>query len=281
MVSRCQTIMESVKTALRVLELVGDTGPIGVSELARETGEPKSTVQRNLVTLHEAGWIRPIEAAGRRRWTLTTKVLTLARHLQPAPGLRDAALEVMEKLRTRTRETIHLTLRDGDNIVLIERLDSPQSLRTVRPLGASAPLHLSSNGKAILAHLPEAEQSEYLKRHLDAWTPKSLCDPHVLARDLNLVRRRGFALNDGELDVQIRAVAAPIFLSPGRPVAGLSISCPATRLPDSLVDEYGKFARRAAQEISSRLADGRAPKTPSQPAKAPPPGSGGTRGNSR
>jgi IclR family transcriptional regulator, acetate operon repressor len=248
--------MESVKTALRVLELVGAAGRAGVSELARATGEPKSTVQRDLVTLHEAGWIRPVEAAGRRRWALTAKVLTLARRVQPAPGLREVALGVMEPLRTRTSETIHLTLRDGDNVVLIERLDSPQPLRTVRPLGSTAPLHLSSNGKAILAHLPEAEQATYLERRLAGLTPKSLTVSRALARDLKLTRERGFALNDGELDLQIRAVAAPILAGRGQPIAGLSISCPATRLPDSLINEYGKLVRRAAKEISSRLAEG-------------------------
>jgi len=252
---RCQLDMESVKTALKVLELVGAAGQVGVSELARETGEPKSTVQRNLVTLHEAGWIRPVEIDGRRRWTLSARVLTLARQLQPAPGLREVALEVMETLRARTQETIHLTLRDGDDVVLIERLDSPQPLRTVRQLGATAPMHLSSNGKAILAHLPKAEQAKYLNRHLETWTPKSLKDSRALARDLELVRKRGFALNDGELDIQIRAVAAPIYLSPGQPIAGLSISCPATRFPDSLINEYGKLVRAAAKKISSLLAE--------------------------
>jgi len=246
--------MESVKTALKVLELVGRAGMIGVSELARQTGEPKSTVQRDLVTLHDAGWIRPVGTEGRRRWTLTTKVLTLARQLQPAPQLREAALPIMDRLRARTQETIHLTMREDDKAVLIERLDSPQPLRTVRPLGSSAPLHLSSNGKAILAHLPEAEQSAYLERRLEALTPKSLADPRALKRDLKLVRQRGYALNDGELDVHIRAVAAPIRLSSRDPVAGLSISCPASRLPDRLVDTYGQLVRRAADEISSLIA---------------------------
>jgi IclR family transcriptional regulator, acetate operon repressor len=246
--------MESVKTALRVLELVGKAGLIGVSELAREAGEPKSTIQRNLVTLHEAGWIRPVESDGRRRWTLTARVLTLARQVQPAPDLREQALGVMETLRTRTQETIHLTLRDGDQAVLIERLDSPQPVRTVRPLGASAPLHVSSNGKAILAHLSDAERTAYLNRRLEAWTPKTMTDQKALVRDLQTAVRRGFALNDGELDLHIRAVAAPITVGSGQPIGALSISCPSFRLPDNLVDEYGKLVRNAAKEISRLIA---------------------------
>jgi IclR family acetate operon transcriptional repressor len=245
--------MESVKTALKVLELVGAGRDAGVSELARALGEPKSTVQRNLVTLHEAGWIRPAGEGPRRRWTLTAKVLTLARRLAPAEALREHALAVMEDLRARTRETIHLTLRDGHRAVLIERLDSPQTLRAVRQLGDSAALHVTSNGKAILAFLPEAERAAYLRRTLRPVTSRTITDPESLARDLDEVVRRGWALNDGELDLDVRAVAAPIRLASGEPVAALSISCPATRLPRDRVEAYGEMVREAAARVSDLL----------------------------
>jgi len=245
--------MESVKTALRVLELVGEAGQAGVSDLARAIGEPKTTVQRNLVTLHEAGWIRPVEDGKRRRWTLSPRVLLLARRLQPVERLRSQALAIMERLRDRTQETIHLTLRDGALVVLIERLDSPRTLRTVRQLGDAAQLHMNSTGKSILAHLPEAEQAAYLRRRLGAPTPRTLASPEALARDLALIRQRGFAFNDGELDLEVRAVGAPIRLETGEPIAAISISCPAARLPDALVEDYGALVRDAAAEISRRL----------------------------
>jgi IclR family acetate operon transcriptional repressor len=195
-----------------------------------------------------------VESGGRRRWTLTARVLTLARQVQPAPDLREHALAAMEALRTRTGETIHLTLRDGDHVVLIERLDSPQPLRTVRPLGARAHLHLGSSGKSILAAAPQAEQAAYLARDLRALTPRTLADPADLARDLEAIARRGYALNDGELDLAIRAVGAAIVLPSGEPVAALSISCPASRFPDSLIDTYGALVRAAATDVSRRLA---------------------------
>src|SRR5580658_2412813 len=180
--------MESVKTALKVLELVAETGQGGVSELARRLGEPKSTVQRNLLTLHEAGWIKPVERGGRRGWALSAKVLSLARKLQPAADLREQALPIMDELRDATRETIHLTLLDGDRVVLIERLDSPQTLRTVRPLGSVVALHAASNGKAILANLPATRRQAYLARPLERFTPRTLTDPRALEAELNRIR---------------------------------------------------------------------------------------------
>src|ERR1700758_4982353 len=83
--------MDSVNTALKVLEQLALAAPAGVSDLARAIDAPKSTIQRDLTTLHEAGWIRPVEHQGRRRWTLSAKVLTLARGLQPALRLRELA----------------------------------------------------------------------------------------------------------------------------------------------------------------------------------------------
>ena len=245
--------MDSVKTALKVLEQVGIAGQAGVSDLARAVGEPKSTIQRDLVTLHEAGWIRPVDVLGRRRWTLSSKVLALARRFQPALRLREHALPVMEELRALTRETIHLMLREGNRVVLIERLDSPQTLRTVRQLGASTPLHAASNGKAVLAWLSGPERRAYLARPLQAFTPRTLTDPAVLERDLETIRSKGYSLGDGELDLDVRAVAAAIRLETGEPVAALSISCPAFRFPDEKIGEYGEWVRQAAERIGAAL----------------------------
>lgn len=251
-----KTRMDNVKTALKVLEQVGASGQVGVSELSRLVGEPKSTIQRDLVTLHDAGWIRPVDLNGRRRWTLSSKVLALARGFQPALRLREHALPVMEDLREKTRETIHLMLRDGNRVVLIERLDSPQTLRTVRQLGASAPLHATSNGKAVLAHLTDAERAAYIARPLEAFTAHTLTDPERLERNLQTIRSLGYSLGDRELDIDVRAVAAAILLPTAEPVASLSISCPAFRLTDEKIAPYGAWVRDAAASIGALLAEG-------------------------
>lgn len=245
--------MDSVKTALRVLELVAGNRAIGVSELGRMTGEPKSTVQRCLVTLHEAGWLAPVEGQGHRKWRATSKLAELARHTDELADLPALALTAMKKLCEKTRETIHLLRRDGDQVVLISKLDSPQTLRTVRSIGVRAALHVSSNGKAILAALPPEALSHYISRGLKPMTDRSITDGKLLAADIEKTRRRGFALSDGELDLNVRAVAAAIRDAGGEPVASLSISCPAIRLPDGRVAEYGRLVSEAAAHISRLL----------------------------
>jgi IclR family acetate operon transcriptional repressor len=250
--------MESVRLALSVLENIAASGPIGVSALARKLGEPKTTVHRSLQTLHAAGWIRALDQSaehGRQRlWTLSPKLLSLGQRAGH-PRLRDTALPIMEELRNKTRETIHLMVPQDRVVVLIERLDSPQPLRIVRPLGGRSLLHVASNGKAVLAHLSAKEQDAYLARPLKASTPNTITDSTELRAQLERVRKNGYAVSLGELDEGVRAVAAPILAPSGAPMGSISISCPAQRLPDDRVAGYGALVRSAAEKIS-RLAKG-------------------------
>jgi len=241
--------MESVRLALSVLESIAAAGPIGVSALARKLREPKTTVHRSLATLHEAGWIRSVEHGRQRLWTLSPKLVSLGQRAGH-PRLRDAALPVMEALRNKTRETIHLMVPQDRVVVLIERLDSPQPLRIVRPLGGRSALHVASNGKAVLAHLSATQQADYLARPLKPSTPHTITDPEALRAELERIRKLGYAVSLGELDEGVRAVAAPILGVDAAPIGSISISCPAQRLPDDRIQRYGAWVRVAAREIS-------------------------------
>ncbi|MEV0614351.1 IclR family transcriptional regulator [Nonomuraea sp. NPDC050404] len=235
--------MQNVINALRVLEEVAARQPVGVGELSRGLGLPKSTVQRSLKTLHEAGWIKP--AGGEvTRWQVTSKALRVARSTEL--GLRDAAVPVMEELRQRTGETIHLMVPEGDAVVLIERLETDKPLRIVLPLGIRLPLHASANGKAVLAHLgrPLAE--------LPGYTDTTITDPLALRAELDAVIERGYADNRGEWRSDIAAVAAAI-PGPAGPIASLSISTPASRMTEELRAEYGKLVTRAARTLGETL----------------------------
>ncbi|MDP4506735.1 IclR family transcriptional regulator [Nonomuraea sp. NBC_00507] len=235
--------MQNVINALRVLEEVAVRQPAGVGELARGLGLPKSTVQRSLRTLHEAGWIRPAGGAV-TRWQVTSKALQVGRRAEL--GLRDVALPVMEELRQRTGETIHLMVPEGDAVVLIERLETDKPLRIVLPLGIRLPLHASANGKAVLAHLDRPLDE------LPAYTGTTITDPELLRAELAEVRARGYADNRGEWRSDIAAVASAV-LGPDGPVASLSISTPASRMPDDRRPEYGKLVTQAARTLTESL----------------------------
>ena len=245
--------MDSVKSVLRIIEAVATSPEIGVSDLSRQLQQPKTTVQRGLMTLHEAGWIRPTNEP-RRRWKITSKLFMLSRSAETEARLRRAALPIMQSLRDETQETTHLMVREERHLVLIERVDSPLALRTVRDLGSRSPLHTSANGKAYLAHLSAREQEDYLNGKLSALTENSKTDPDLIRRDLAQIRKLGYATNIGELDLHVHAVAAPVMNQEGRPIAALSISCPSSRLPIEKMPAFGEKVIAAARTVSLRLA---------------------------
>lgn len=244
--------MDSVKSVLRIIEAVATSPEIGVSDLARHLHQPKTTVQRGLMTLHEAGWIKPTNEP-RRRWKITSKLFMLSRSAETEIRLRRAALPVMQALRDETQETTHLMVREERHLVLIERVDSPLALRTVRDLGSRSPLHTSANGKVYLANLTAREQEDYLNGKLSALTENSKTDPDQIRKDLVQIRKLGYATNLGELDLHVHAVAAPIVNQEGRPIAAMSISSPASRLPIERMPAFGEKVMAAARSISQQL----------------------------
>ncbi len=245
--------MGSVRTALRVLEAVSELQPVGVSDVARHLQLPKSSAQRALGSLAGGGWIRPLGDERSTRWVLTPRAFVVGSRAGGELGLPAIARPAMEALHAQTSETIHLLVRDGDAMVLIERLESPQVVRSSYPLGMRVPMNASSSGKAFLAALAPAQAGDLLAGELRAPTSRSITDRERLEADLRLTRARGYATNEGELSSDIRAVAAAISDAAGQPVASISISLPAQRMDEELWERYGTMVADAAHGVSAAL----------------------------
>jgi IclR family transcriptional regulator, acetate operon repressor len=243
--------MQNVLNTLRVLEEVAARQPTGVAELARATGIPKSSVQRALRTLQTAGWIRPA-GGGITRWVVTTKALYVGRHAADL-SLRDVAVPVMEDLRRRIDETIHLAIPDGDKVVLIERLETSKPVRIVLPLGMSLPLHASAHGKAVLAADSAPMVEQLLADGLPRYTNTTITDPGELLAELEEIRKRGYATNGGEWRSDVSAVASAVVDDTGRPVASISINVPTSRMTDESRSAYGALVREAAAAVGAAL----------------------------
>ncbi|MFJ4682940.1 IclR family transcriptional regulator [Streptomyces sp. NPDC088789] len=247
--------MQNVLNALRVLEEVAARQPIGVGELSRVVGLPKSTVQRALRTLGEAGWIRP--AGGEvTRWAVTTKALDVGRHASGDLGLRDAAVPVMEEVRRRTDETIHLTVLESDRMVLVERLETAKAVRTSMSLGHALPLHASANGKAVLAGCPAERVEALLAQGLPRYTDTTVTDTDRLRSDLDEVRARGYAVNRGEWRSDVGSVASAVLGESGTPIASLSVNVPMSRLTEESEPYFGSVVKEAARTLSARWGPG-------------------------
>lgn len=246
--------MRAVVTTLAVLEKVAALQPVGVSELARETGIPKSSVQRCLVSLRTAGWLATT-GPDTARWELTGKVRAVALQAANDLGLREAALPTMHDLRDQTAETVHLVARDGTHTVITERLDSPQPVRTWVRLGTLTPLHATSSGRSILAALPESEASRLLAGQLERYTTSTTVDRDRILAGLPEVRRRGYAVNDGGWRPGVGAVGAALINPAGDPVGAVVVSVPIHRFGEEVARRFGELVAAGARTISATLAD--------------------------
>jgi DNA-binding IclR family transcriptional regulator len=245
-------------TTLRVLETVSDLQPAGVSAIARAAGIPKSSAQRCLHTLREAGWLA-LAPSDRTRWVLTGKALTVGLRASADVGLRETARGTMEWLRDETGETIHLSGFSGDatrpheSLVIVDRLDSTQPVRTWVRLGTVVPLHASSSGRAVLAQLPHREVEALLEEPLERYAENTLATVDDVMADLRMVRERGYATVESGWRAGVGAVGAALLDSRQRPVGALAISMPAQRYDRKRARELGPRVAVAAREISDTL----------------------------
>lgn len=244
--------MNSVLTALRVFEEVAMAQPIGLSELSKRLNTPKSTVQRCLKTLAEADWLRPA-AGSAGQWVITGRAFSLGSAMSSGDDLRDVALPELNRLQSETGETIHLAVPDGNELVLIERLDSAHQLRAFLALGTRLPLHAASTGKAYLASLPDIQVEEFLSTDLSSPTEHTVTDPAALRQEIAEIRTRGYAVTEQGLHEGIAAVAVALRGRGGSVRGCFSISGPALRLTPDLYPTYGAKALSTRDAIERFL----------------------------
>lgn len=242
-------VIQSVLNALRILEAIGEQQPVGVSQLSRHVGLPKSSVQRALRTLDRAGSIRPVEG-DQTRWELTSKMLAVSLKAFGEYSLRDYAEPAMDELRRRTGETVHLVSLDGESGLVIHRLDSSQPVRAFVQVGSLSPLHATASGQAILAFLPRAQTEEIVSGNLEKYTSETVTDAKIILKRLDLVRERGYAVNVGEWRREVASISAPILSFDGQAIAAMTISIPMNRYSEDIVDKYGGWVRELTQGLA-------------------------------
>ncbi|MFM7341223.1 MAG: IclR family transcriptional regulator, partial [Betaproteobacteria bacterium] len=166
-------------------------------------------------------------------------------------SVRDAALIPMRELHRQIQQPVNLSVRQGDEIIYIERAYSERSgMQVVRAIGGRAPLHLTSTGKLFLAADDTQRVRSYAARTgLPGQTHNSITQIHVLERELAKARQYGVARDNEELELGVRCMAAGIYDDQRRLVAGLSISAPADRLDEAWLPKL----QATASEISAAL----------------------------
>ena len=244
--------LSSVANAARVLKAFSAGHPTwGVSALAVELDLSTSTTHRLLSTLADEGLL--IQDAETGQYRLGLSVFDMAAAMPNQRTLHEAVLVSMTELRYRTGETVQVGVLDGREVVYVERLESPNTLRVFVELGRRASAHRTSSGKAMLAHLGRSQREALLRGwQLDAPTRHTISDLPALREELARIRRQGFAENREESELGVASVAAPIHDSTGVVVASLSLAGPVDRVDENR-SGYAKAVVTFARTVSLQM----------------------------
>ncbi len=242
----------SVKKAFKILQVIADSsGGLGVSELAKRLKIGKSTVHGITLALEELGVLArdPLQ----KKYTIGYTLLELGKGAFGRMELRDVARAPMERLMEEVGETVFLGTMNGDHITILDVVESRNQLKITSPPGSRLPLLVAATGRVFLSQLEAGKAREIVqKMGLHRYTMKSVTDPRLFLSEVELTRKRGYAFDDEEYLLGVRAVAAPV-VADSLPPAAIWVVGFTSTLHDKKVERAVAEIRKTAQEIKQRL----------------------------
>jgi IclR family transcriptional regulator, acetate operon repressor len=250
-VPRDELPVRSVQRALDLLSEVAHGGEMQLAQLAEATSLAPSTAHRLLTTLVDLGFVHQ---DGSRRYGPGHRLLGLVSAAeQRVAALRAAALPHMTELAAACGETAHLTILDGPQVIFVDQVLGPGTIRMEVKVGTRMDAHVTAAGKALLAWQPDGYVGSLLDAGLQRYTPQTLTEPGDVRRELAQVRKRGWATESEEHEPGAACVAAPILGTTGPPLASLSVSGPTSRLRSREMAALGTRIRESADGVARSL----------------------------
>ncbi len=242
-------VVEAVAKALDLLEAFRDSEELTLNEISRRVRLNKSRGFRLLQTLAGRGYVE--KTADGSRYKLGVKLFERAAHV--GRDLKRAAQPCLRQLHDQFNETVNLGVIHNGEVLYIDILESSRAFRMAATVGSRMPVFSTSMGKAIAAHLPEAETARLVSaRQTSRSTKRAAGEDQALRNELQAVRRRGFALDNEENEPGVACVGAPIFDHTGRVVAAISLSGPVGRIKGNQKQIAGLLVS-LCKEISRNL----------------------------
>ncbi len=244
-----KNLSQTVLKALAIIEqLASEPRSFSAQEVAKGCAISRPTSYRLLSTLATGGYVT---VGPHGQYRLGTKFIVLSKHILNNLDWPSQARPILNDLAEQTQETVHLGLLDGGEVLYVDKVESPQSVRMVSTIGMRNPLHCTAMGKAMLAQMePERRERLLAAQPLAARTAQTITELGLLEEHLQQVCSEGVAIDDEENESGIRCIAAPIVARRGAVVGAVSISGPAYRLPIETLRTFAAPLIDAARRIS-------------------------------
>lgn len=243
----------AVERALTMLETVA-LEPEGLSnaEISRKLQIPKSSASYILRTLEKQGYLSRKPETG--KYQIGLKILSLGRGALTGLDVREIALPIMRRLMHKTEIACHLAILDGPVAVYIEKVEPEGFIKMDTWVGRRMPVHATSVGKALIAHIPEERLQRMIKeRGMEKRTPKTITTLPRLLKELEKVRAQGFAVDDEENNLGARCLGAPIFNQEGRVEASFGLSGTINQVNAETIPRIVEALKEAARQASMQL----------------------------
>lgn len=246
-------IVQSVDRTLSIMELLSDYDEgLGITEISEKVDLHKSTVHRLLTTLIYKGYV--VQDKASNKYKLTLKLFELGNKRIENLNILSASKPYTKDLMQDINEVVHLVIRDGVNIVYIDKVEADNTIRMASNIGRQSPMYSTSVGKAIMAYLDEEEvEGIWKSSNIKKNTEKTITDLNLFKKELEKVRLRGYAEDDEENEEGVRCIGAPVFNYHGQVEGAISISGPTIRVTKDKVEDYGIKVKRYADLISKEL----------------------------
>ncbi|NLY09450.1 MAG: IclR family transcriptional regulator [Tissierellia bacterium] len=250
----------AVDRALEILELLHkERRPVGVSEISRELGLNKSTVHRCLASLEYKGFVRQDYETG--RYSLGMKLLAMGLGLKEELNVVELISNHTKYLHEQTGEAVNVSVLEespekGYLTIMVHKEWSRNSVLTANPdLGSSVEAYTSSVGKCLLAFNPNYDEKIMEANGFTKYTPNTISSIEEFRRELEEVRKNGYAIDNQELEIGLFCIGVPIFNGKGEVIAGISISGPVSRIKEGNLEDKVKLLKEVSKAISEDIGD--------------------------
>jgi IclR family acetate operon transcriptional repressor len=245
--------VQSVDRALLIIEtLAEDDEGYRLTDLAVRTGLSPSTVHRLLTTLEKRRFVQ--FDRGESTWHIGAQSFAVGSTFVRRRNFVTQALPYLRKLRDQTRETANLAVVDDGAMVVLTRVESREIMRSVTKVGGRVPMVASGLGKALLATYSEQDVFSIIQRDgMPRLTSKSIVRAGELCKSLHDIRRQGYSVDDEEALMGLRCVSAVVYDDCSEPLAAISVSGKASRVPNDRLPILGKLVQEVAAELTTAL----------------------------
>ncbi|MCK4860561.1 MAG: IclR family transcriptional regulator [Rhodobacteraceae bacterium] len=246
------TIVRSLDRGMLLLGALAEGDGISLSELSERADQSAATTYRALITLQSREIVEFEEHT--QLWYIGAGAFRIGSVFLNRTNILQRSRPVMQNLMRLIGETANLGIERDDWVLFVSQVESSQTIRAFFPPGTRNPMHASGIGKTLLANFPKDRVHKIItEQGLERFTDSTITEPDELFKELETIKRKGYAVDDEERTEGMRCIASPIFDAYGDPIAGLSISGPTFRIPQNATNEIGEIVSDFAREVTRQL----------------------------